>query len=433
MSNILSVGRRAFATVFFAGADITDELAPYLLSVTYTDNEEDECDDLQIKLQDRDGIWLEKWLNSALRAAQKTSAAGTDYTVTATGGVAVRKNKGTRYEKIATLAYNTRTHVYSITGRWAEVKVTVDEKEQKGYVTMDALKPTESFRDDSAGFAYKGLSVQAVIGMRNAEEDGKDIALDCGQFELDSVVAAGPPSTVTLKATSLFYNTTVRGAKKSKSWETFNLNGIVSEIAKNNGMAHSFLSEVNPYYARVEQYNQTDIAFLQQLCRQAGAALKITNNIIVVFDEKIYNAKSVMKIKHDKSSGYLSYNLKTGKDNTYGFVTVTYTTDNGTKIEGTAYKDGYDAEKDDNVGLVYTQRVGSTGEAQRIAKELLRQHNKYEVTATFTFPGNPRLTAGRTVELSGWGAWDGTYIIKQAKHSIANSGYTTQITLRKKY
>lgn len=39
--------------------------------------------------------------------------------------------------------------------------------------------------------------------------------------------------------------------------------------------------------------------------------------------------------------------------------------------------------------------------------------------------------AGCTVMLSGWGAWDGKYIIKQAKHSVSHSGYTTQITLRR--
>ena len=61
---------------------------------------------------------------------------------------------------------------------------------------------------------------------------------------------------------------------------------------------------------------------------------------------------------------------------------------------------------------------------------MLRLKNKYEYTATFTLPGNPDLVAGVTVMLSGWGAWDGKYIISQAKHTIGKSGYTTQIRLR---
>lgn len=53
------LARRSRIKVKFAGVDITSNLMPYLLSLNYTDNEEDETDDLQIKLQDRDGIWLE--------------------------------------------------------------------------------------------------------------------------------------------------------------------------------------------------------------------------------------------------------------------------------------------------------------------------------------------------------------------------------------
>lgn len=61
--------RRAGVEIAFDGIDITKSIIPYFLSMTYTDNEEEEADDLQIKLQDREGIWLESWLNRAIDAA----------------------------------------------------------------------------------------------------------------------------------------------------------------------------------------------------------------------------------------------------------------------------------------------------------------------------------------------------------------------------
>lgn len=67
----INEARRAGIEVFFAGVDITQSLQEYLVSLTYTDNEEDETDDLQIKLQDRSEIWLESWLNSAISAASE--------------------------------------------------------------------------------------------------------------------------------------------------------------------------------------------------------------------------------------------------------------------------------------------------------------------------------------------------------------------------
>ena len=55
MSNA-DLARRARAQVAFDGIDITKSITPYLLSLSYTDSEEDEADDLQIKLQDRESV-----------------------------------------------------------------------------------------------------------------------------------------------------------------------------------------------------------------------------------------------------------------------------------------------------------------------------------------------------------------------------------------
>ena len=63
------LARRVEVDVAFAGTDISKEIMPYLLSLTYTDNEADEADDLQIQLQDRDGLWLEDWLTEAVEAS----------------------------------------------------------------------------------------------------------------------------------------------------------------------------------------------------------------------------------------------------------------------------------------------------------------------------------------------------------------------------
>lgn len=58
-------------------------------------------------------------------------------------------------------------------------------------------------------------------------------------------------------------------------------------------------------------------------------------------------------------------------------------------------------------------------------------YNKFSKTASFTFPGNPGIVAGVTIDLERWGGWDGRYIVKQAIHSLGNSGYQTRITLRR--
>ena len=56
--------RRTVVRLTFAGVDISADINKHLLSLTYTDNEEDKTDDLQLSLDDREGVWLGKWLNT---------------------------------------------------------------------------------------------------------------------------------------------------------------------------------------------------------------------------------------------------------------------------------------------------------------------------------------------------------------------------------
>ena len=499
------LARRTIIKVFFDGVDITSDITPYINSLTFTDSEDEETDDLQIKLHDSDSLWLEKWLNDAIEAAAETPSSvggnGNSYSVTATGGVNVRSGPGTNYSKLGTLAYGTIVNVESISGKWAKTtysgktayihtdylqKTTVtgassndwqigDEvvcsgrpqytsygegspganvTNYKGKITYLNLKDGVKYpicvgylgwfaesqvsklsenanNTKTEGAASKGLSIQACIVRQNWNNDGKDSVLECGQFELDSVVASGPPATVTIKGTSLPYDSSVRQTKKSKSWENYTLKGIAGEIAKKNGMTVLFSSSTNPSYKRVEQYRMSDIAFLQKLCNDAGCSLKVSNNIIIVFEQESYEKKDVILTLTRGQGGYSKYNLKTGKDNTYTSCRVSYVDSSGKCISGTAYVDDYKEDNEKNQCLEISQKVSSVAEAKSLAAKHLKLHNKYELTATFTVSGNPKLLAGCTVELKGWGAWSGKYIIKQAKHSVSKSGYNTDLTLRK--
>lgn len=63
------LARRTSVEITFDGVDITKDIQPFLLSMTYTDSEEDESDDLEIQLQDREAIWLKDWLEKAIQAS----------------------------------------------------------------------------------------------------------------------------------------------------------------------------------------------------------------------------------------------------------------------------------------------------------------------------------------------------------------------------
>lgn len=338
------LARRTMVSVTFAGTDITDDIKPYLKSLTYTDDEDDLADDLKLELQDRDNVWLEHWLAEAVEAAA--------------GGK---------------------------------------------------------------------LSISAVIRPEGWDNTN---TLKTGAFELDSVNASGPPAVVSINATSLAFSASIRQTKKSKAWENYTLSGIASEIAAGGGMTCVFESSNNPSYDRVEQTKQSDIDFLKKLCQDAGISIKVTDGKIVLYDQATYEAKApVLTIERGAKGGYTKYKLSSGSAGTkYAKCRVSYQDPaTGACIEGTAE----DGDVSGDQCLEVTAKVKSAGEAQTLAKKHLRLHNKLAKTATFTLPGDVGLVAGVTVELKGWGGWDGKYIVTKATHTVGSGGYSTQIQIRK--
>lgn len=66
--NVSTAPTRA-SKVFLAinNTDCSSVVNQYLMSLSVTDNEDDEADDLQVKLQDRSGTWLQKWLQDFIK------------------------------------------------------------------------------------------------------------------------------------------------------------------------------------------------------------------------------------------------------------------------------------------------------------------------------------------------------------------------------
>ena len=150
----------------------------------------------------------------------------------------------------------------------------------------------------------------------------------------------------------------------------------------------------------------------------------------MLYDQAEYEAKAAVRtIEKGAKGGYIKYKLHSGSaDTQYAKCRVRYMDPNtGKCIEGTAEDSGVSGDQ----CLEVKAKVGNVGEAQALAKKRLRLHNKLAKTATFTMPGDVGLVAGVTVQLKGWGGWDGKYIVTRAVHTVGGGGYTTQISIRK--
>lgn len=275
--------------------------------------------------------------------------------------------------------------------------------------------------------AFKGTELHAVI-IQHDFFNGSDRTLDCGTFEIDSVDYSGPPDELTIKATSIPYASSVRQTPKTKVWENISLKNIGNTIAENGGMEFMYLSDSIPKYKRKEQLKTSDIVFLKNLCKGAGLSLKVTSNEIIMFDALEFEKKKEIKELIKGKENIISYKLSTKTvDAEYTKCTVSYT-DPTTKesISATYEKPGAGKQTQE---LKIDEKVNNKAEALELAKKYLRSKNKGETTAQFSLIGDVDYCAGVTVRLTGFGEFDGKYIVETATHS-PTGGYKVDIKLR---
>lgn len=112
----------------------------------------------------------------------------------------------------------------------------------------------------------------------------------------------------------------------------------------------------------------------------------------------------------------------------YSSCHVSYEDDSGNTYEATFTPEtGYS----EGEVLEIKEQVSSNEEAMELARRRLRKANKGEMTGSFKMQGDPELMSGNTVELAGWGDFDGKWSIDEAAHSVSKNGYTTSIKISK--
>nr|DAW28010.1 MAG TPA: tail protein [Caudoviricetes sp.] len=290
----------------------------------------------------------------------------------------------------------------------------------------------------SAWMPEKGATLDVSVKLINWQSIGEQV-VRFGLFEIDEITSSGMPSEVQIKAISVPDNNNLRGVERTRSWEKAELKRIANDIAGGAGLELYYdVKDYNPVIDRAEQSEQSDLSFLYQLCVDHGLALKICNNQLVIFDEADYEAADAVAqlpkpgtIAADaglKSLDLLmSYSLSSKVRDVYKACHVKYQEGKDKqKIEATFAAPGKTTGKT----LEVNEQVTSIADAERLAKKKLREKNSAEISGTFTFVGYPELAAAVNIMLSGFGVFDGKYIIIKAQHDIG-SGYTTRIDVRR--
>lgn len=353
------IGRRAWLIVTYNGKDISESLAQYVLSFSYTDNLTGQVDDISITLEDRAELWEADWMP----------------------------------ERGATLDITICTY------NWSD--------------------------------------------LYSEEQD-----LQLGKFEIDELEVSSAPNVVTIKAVaiSISDDSTLRSTLRSHTWENISVQKAANDIAWQNGMKLQWYCDDNPNIDKLEQNDESDLDVLQKICDDAGFALKVTTDTIIIFDvekfekENVYAeyyhpGTTILNIVENQSKpvqtdALLNYSFKAKIRDVYKKCHVKYAKDKDKSVIESTFI-APDKKEKEGATLEVHQQVSSQAEADRLAKKKLREKNCEEFTGSFASDGNMGLCAGETIEMLGFGNFSGKYIITQAKHDISSSGFTSSVEIRK--
>ncbi|NTU28846.1 late control protein [Brevibacillus sp. HB1.1] len=277
---------------------------------------------------------------------------------------------------------------------------------------------------------HQGDQIRAAIRVINWDGSGTSETLPCGTFDVDSIDFSGPPDTLSIKAVSVPIGSNIRREKRTKAWEKMTLKGIANEIAAKAKL--SLLYEVgdNPKFERIDQTEQSDLAFLQEMVKKEGAAMKISGGKIVLFDEAKYEQQApVLEIRRGDGK-VLSFSFSWSANNA-AYRACEFNYYDAEKKKAYKYTFVPPGAPEDGPVLKVNEQVKSQAEAMKLAKTRLREKNKEFGKGSFSLVGNVRIAAGITIIVRGWHDFDGKYIVVSAKHSIGSGGYRTDIEVRK--
>ncbi len=108
---------------------------------------------------------------------------------------------------------------------------------------------------------------------------GKNLLMNCGEFEIDEIELSFPPDVVNIKAISTKITGNLR-TKKSTAHENTTLKQIVEKVANDNGLkVEGTIEEIK--FIRRTQNNETDLAFLQRLAFDYGYMFSVKGSRLV--------------------------------------------------------------------------------------------------------------------------------------------------------
>lgn len=276
-----------------------------------------------------------------------------------------------------------------------------------------------------------GDKIEAKFTTHNWRHLGDSGVVECGDFEVDEIELESSfegGDVITIKAVPAVVKSSLMEQKKTRAWAEASLAEVISDIAGEAGL-DTLYKAPEIVYERVEQRAESDLTFMQRICKDQGLRLALKKGKVVVYMGQTADSSEPIEFRRD-TADVQSFRLKKTMAGIYTECRVGY----NDPQESEEIESQFKPEEPPATGKVLTinKRVEHPAQAERLARAELRDKNSQEITGSFSGMGDPRYIAGCILEFKGWGKYDGKYVIKESKHEYRfDGGYTCDVSIEK--
>lgn len=198
----------------------------------------------------------------------------------------------------------------------------------------------------------------------------------------------------------------------NKAWQKVRLLQIGEEIASRHGLTFKQYNVTDQTYNFILQSNQDDFSFLHQRCILEGCAFLVHDGCLTMYNQSIM--ENMSPDKYLNLSMDADYEYKDTSSSGYGSC----------EIERGSYNGSYNAGNGLSAVLRPTDEIyiGSSAEASRFAKNMLREANKNCLTGYVRGNVMTGYAAGSCAALKNPRApsWDGVVFLTHVRNDYMN-------------
>jgi len=298
------------------------------------------------------------------------------------------------------------TYLDHLSGLSGEAEVIIEDHDQ---------------RWQGAWYPSLGDGLNLAIGYRG------EALLPCGDFQVDELELTGPPDTFRVRCLASYITPAMR-TPNSAGYEQQSIIEIAQVIAEKYGLSVVSAPGVTDLqFARVTQKHETDLGFLKRLAREHGYDFTVRGTMLVFYVRSALAAAPPVATLSRSDVERFEFRNRTHR--IYRAAQVAYQSPSTKSlIAQSAQADNSVASGD---SLKLAPRCENAQQALTKAQAALDDHNELFIDGFIVTPGSTVLAAGSNLTVSGFGEFDGVYLIQGARHQLDRAGgYRTALEIR---